>query len=505
MKHKLFIGSSVEGLKFARALQRNLAYEAHSRIWNQGIFRAGNYILEDLVAALSENEFGAFIFLPEDVSIIRGVREPAVRDNLIFELGLFIGRLGRKRAFFIKPQGSELHLPSDLKGITACEFDFEDTNVISGMGSAAFEIGDLMKELGSSESRNTLRVVPTNYDREALRLDLLAKNSRKPIVRGAKYTRNDVITTQGDVRILEKWEGVTSYGSEPISEINVSFNSRSGRQADCKCESLTPHQSVTWKWTPTNDEVAQSTFIFDPPITQSNPISFRTERYIFNGVSFNQADRLETTNGKSVEEEFRVGYRNAWDACVFQIKFPEHRFPNRFRVSAFSASGEELADEREFAEKRMDALPETQNLIMKIERPLPDVKYQINWELPEGTHLLFSEAEQGFVDEVTRRIIGLRSLKQSNEALSPALAEARDRLVNLTQGRPTDSIQLAAYVYDRQKAGLVCVSTFNAEKIEANWEKYFFKPGRGVVGTAFRKRTCVVYVRDQWKPEKDVY
>jgi predicted nucleotide-binding protein len=96
MKHKLFIGSSVEGLKFARALQRNLIYDAHVRLWNQGIFRAGNYVLEDLLTALTENDFAAFVFLPEDIAIIRGVREPAVRDNLIFELGLFIGRVGRK-------------------------------------------------------------------------------------------------------------------------------------------------------------------------------------------------------------------------------------------------------------------------------------------------------------------------------------------------------------------------------------------------------------------------
>jgi hypothetical protein len=504
MKHKLFIGSSVEGLEFARALQRNLAYDAHVRVWDQGIFRAGNYTLEALLKALSDNDFGAFIFLPEDISIIRGVRGPVVRDNLIFELGLFIGRLGRARAFFLKPQGSELHLPTDLKGINACEFDIEDPNPISGMGSAAGEVRDLMREVHAAESAGPSRPVRAAYDRQAVLNELLRTNNPPPLVRGRKYTRNDVVTVHGDVRILEKWEDVVSYNGQPVSEIRLGFNSRSGRQADCKCESPTPNQSVFWKWIPTNKEMAESTLVFDPPLT-TVPITFRTERYVFNGVAFSQADRIEFTGGKDVEEEFRVSYRHLWDACVFQIRFPEHRFPNRFRVSAFSRNGDELMDERDFMEKGLDLLPETQNLFLRIEHPLPGIKYQINWQLPEGNSSLFSDVEQGFVDEVTRRLLGLRAVNQRPTELSNALRDARRRLVNLAQGSQTESIQVALYVYDRQKAGLVCVSTLDADLIEANWTKYFFKPGRGVVGTAFRKRASVVYIRSEWKPELDVY
>jgi hypothetical protein len=109
---------------------------------------------------------------------------------------------------------------------------------MAGMGSAASEIIDLMK---SSAEGALVKVVRTVYDREALLVELLGKNAFKPLVRGRKYTRNDVITTAGDIRILEKWEGITSYGGDPVSEIHVRFNSRSGRQADCRCESLTPN------------------------------------------------------------------------------------------------------------------------------------------------------------------------------------------------------------------------------------------------------------------------
>lgn len=507
MKSTLFIGSSVEGKKYADALQRNLARKVHARVWTQGIFRAGNYILEDLLAALSKHDFAAFIFLPEDIAIIRGVREPAVRDNLIFELGLFIGRVGRKRAFFIKPLGAELHLPSDLKGINASEFDVEDENLMAGMGPAATEIADLIAE-AAAESQAAATPAKTNsptYDRERLRLELINTNRLKPLVCGHKYTRNDAITVGGNIRILETWDGITSYTGEPVSEIQVRFSSRSGRQADCRCESLTPNQSVVWKWNPTNSDIAESTFIFDPPIGGTHPISFRTDRYVFNGVSFSQADRLEMTNGKEVEEAFRVTYRHLWESCSFHINFPEHRFPNNFRVSVWGPNGEEFAEEQKFAENALDRFPETQDLFLRLERPLPGIRYQIHWQLPEENKSLFSQAEQGFVDEVTRRILGLRILNFPSKQLTRALADARAQLISVMRGKANEQIQVVLYVYDRQKAGLVCTATLDANNVEANWDKYFFKPGRGVVGTAFRKRGCVLYERDRWKPELDVY
>jgi predicted nucleotide-binding protein len=506
MKSKLFIGSSSEGIKYANALQRNLARKVHARIWTQGIFRAGNYTLEDLLDALSQHDFAAFIFLPEDIAVIRGVQEPAVRDNLIFELGLFIGRIGRKRAFFIKPQGAELHLPSDLKGINASEFDVEDENLIAGMGPAASEIAELIAEATakSEATRAPEEVRSPAYAREKLRQDLMSTNSLKPLLRGRKYTRNDAITVKGDIRILETWEGVTSYTQKPVSEINIGFQSRSGRQADCRCESLTPNQSVFWKWNPTNDDVAESKFIFDPPIG-NNPISFRTERYVFNGVSFSQADRLEMTNGKEAEEAFRVTYRHLWESCSFHIKFPEHRFPNLFRVSVYGLNGEEFVEEQKFAENALDRFPETQDLFLKLEYPLPGIRYQIHWQLPEGNTSLFSQAEQGFVDEVTRRILGLRILNVGSKEVTHALADARALLTMVMRANSDEPIQVALYIYDRQKAGLVCAATLDADNVETNWDKYFFKPGRGVVGSAFRKRGCALYSRDQWKPELDLY
>ena len=50
---------------------------------------------------------------------------PAPRDNVIFELGLFMGRLGRARAILMEPRAAKLKLPSDLAGLTTIPYRFE--------------------------------------------------------------------------------------------------------------------------------------------------------------------------------------------------------------------------------------------------------------------------------------------------------------------------------------------------------------------------------------------
>lgn len=148
-KPSVFVGSSVESLPYAEAVQVNLEpHYAYVDVWKQGIFKIADYGLEDLLEAVQLHDFAIFVFTPDDVAIMRGKKHRVVRDNVLFELGLFMGFLGRRRVFIVAPVGSELHLPSDLLGWNIGRFDPEHKNAVASLGSACYQIREIMQKLG---------------------------------------------------------------------------------------------------------------------------------------------------------------------------------------------------------------------------------------------------------------------------------------------------------------------------------------------------------------------
>ncbi|WP_158941170.1 nucleotide-binding protein [Burkholderia sp. S171] len=103
MKPKIFIGSSREGIPIANAIHSNLTDDAECTVWKDGVFQPSSSTLFDLMGILRVSDFAIFVFSPDDVSIMRSAVDQVVRDNVLFELGLFIGRLGQERCFFLVP------------------------------------------------------------------------------------------------------------------------------------------------------------------------------------------------------------------------------------------------------------------------------------------------------------------------------------------------------------------------------------------------------------------
>ncbi|NOU45888.1 MAG: nucleotide-binding protein [Bacteroidales bacterium] len=124
MKPKIFVGCSSESINIAYSLQENLEFDAHITIWSQNIFHLTESTLDSLLKALPEFDFAIFIFKPEDTIILRNEEKTVVRDNIIFEFGLFLGKLGKERVSFLTPRNtSNFHLPTDLIGITPGTYD----------------------------------------------------------------------------------------------------------------------------------------------------------------------------------------------------------------------------------------------------------------------------------------------------------------------------------------------------------------------------------------------
>lgn len=150
MKPRIFIGSSVEGLNVAYAIQQNLTHDAEATVWDQGVFELSQTSIESLSEILGKVDFGIFVFSPDDITHMRGKNTHSVRDNVLFEFGLFVGKLSRQRVFFVIPEGEDVRIPTDLLGITPGKYDpnRQDKSYQAATGAACNQIRTQIKKLG---------------------------------------------------------------------------------------------------------------------------------------------------------------------------------------------------------------------------------------------------------------------------------------------------------------------------------------------------------------------
>lgn len=125
-KIRVFIISSVEALEVARIVQNALAHDdILVKLWTDDVFRVASYALESLEREVDDSDFAIAVAHSDDLTLFRGVDWPTPRDNVVFELGLFMGRLGRARAVLMEPRDDKVKLPSDLSGITTIPYSYE--------------------------------------------------------------------------------------------------------------------------------------------------------------------------------------------------------------------------------------------------------------------------------------------------------------------------------------------------------------------------------------------
>jgi Predicted nucleotide-binding protein containing TIR-like domain len=149
MKPRVFIGSSSEALPIANALQINLDHDAYATVWNQNVFKPGNTALESLINRVDKTDFALFVFAEDDVLRMRGNEYSVPRDNVVFETGLFLGKLGRKKCLIVATKVKDFHLPSDFLGVKVLSFDPEwpDENWRAALGPASTEIREALKDV----------------------------------------------------------------------------------------------------------------------------------------------------------------------------------------------------------------------------------------------------------------------------------------------------------------------------------------------------------------------
>jgi predicted nucleotide-binding protein len=138
-KPRIFIGSSVAAKHIAEHAAEDLKHDAEPEIWTDDQFHSTSTPIENLFRILGNFQFALFVALPQDVITKGSTTIHSVRDNVLFEMGLFLGRLGRERVFLIAPQNGgtpSLNLPTDLTGIAPTVYDPSAANLQSRSASA---------------------------------------------------------------------------------------------------------------------------------------------------------------------------------------------------------------------------------------------------------------------------------------------------------------------------------------------------------------------------------
>lgn len=134
----VFLGSTSEAHSIASDLQVLLDHKCDVQLWSQGTMALGQLTLESLETVVVSFDFAIFVLTEDDLVESRGKTSPAPRDNILFELGLFMGHLGRDRTFIIHERASEIKLPTDLNGFTPVDYQMHaNGNPLSSLGGPA--------------------------------------------------------------------------------------------------------------------------------------------------------------------------------------------------------------------------------------------------------------------------------------------------------------------------------------------------------------------------------
>lgn len=119
-KPRIFLGSSGQQAGLLDALTVGLADVADVEPWTT-TFNPGTSTLDRLVELTGEVDFAAFIFAQDDwTSHGEAPGQASPRDNVVFEAGLFGGKIGMRRTFILHADGAKL--PTDLLGLTCVRY-----------------------------------------------------------------------------------------------------------------------------------------------------------------------------------------------------------------------------------------------------------------------------------------------------------------------------------------------------------------------------------------------
>lgn len=153
-KPTIFIASSSEAIAVAEAVHIKLEQEMRPKIW-ENAFDLSSITMTALISKTKEVDYAVFVFHPDDKTLIREKEYSSARDNVVLELGMFIGALGLERCFILLPKSAEttFRLPTDLAGVTAAYYDDQDSDLTDAVTGSCAKIKQSVKKLETAKTK----------------------------------------------------------------------------------------------------------------------------------------------------------------------------------------------------------------------------------------------------------------------------------------------------------------------------------------------------------------
>lgn len=153
-KTTIFIASSSEAKSIAEAAHIKLEEEFRVKLWANA-FDLSSITITTLISKTKEADYAVFIFHQDDKTIIREKEYSSVRDNVLLELGMFIGALGLEKCFLLVPKAAEstFRLPTDLAGVTASFYDEREENDLDAVTGSCAKIKQAIKKIESQKKK----------------------------------------------------------------------------------------------------------------------------------------------------------------------------------------------------------------------------------------------------------------------------------------------------------------------------------------------------------------
>ena len=145
----VFIGSSKESLPIARAIRSNFDHDDFViTLWTDKVFGASRFPIAELEKQVQEADFAILVLGADDVVESRNEKSDAPRDNVVFELGLFMGALSHERTFMVIPRGYDIKIPTDLQGLNSLSYRSDDSNNLTSLlGTVCDELREIINKM----------------------------------------------------------------------------------------------------------------------------------------------------------------------------------------------------------------------------------------------------------------------------------------------------------------------------------------------------------------------